>query len=111
MEEVQNQTLKYALCNVVKMLRLSDEYASLLQDKLSPEDFDAVMDNYKEIAMSYTRMPRDLPPSEVVREAKVVLDAIGEELASDELADILNLDVMAVESALAEYSVQKVYAS
>lgn len=105
----RTEILKYALCNAVKMFRLSDEYACLLQDKVSPEDYDEAMDDYKEIAEHYVRTPRDLAAREIAREAKIVLDALDEELGSDELADILNLDVMAVENALTEYSVYKVY--
>lgn len=104
----RNQVLENALRNSIKMFRLSDEYASLLQERVSAEDYDSAMDSYKEFAMPYVRVPRDVSAGEIAYEAKTVLDVLNEELSSDELANILNLDVMAVESALTAYSKRKV---
>lgn len=104
----RNQVLGNALRNAIKMFRLSDEYASLLQERVSAEDYDSAMDAYKEFAMSYVRVPRDVPAREIAYEAKTVLDVLDEDMTSDELADILNLDAMAVENALTAYSKRKV---
>lgn len=103
----RNQVLENALRNTVKMFRLSDEYACFLQERVSAEDYDSAMDSYREFAMSYVRVPRDISAGEIAYEAKTVLNALDEELSSDELADILNLDVMAVESALTAHSKRK----
>lgn len=62
------------------------------------------MQSYEEIAKKYAYRLRKISPQELVKEAKVVLDAIGEELGSDEIAEILELDVTEVEHVLSEYS-------
>ncbi len=99
-----NLILQNALRNTLQMFRLADEQINLLQTHISDEAYDAAMDEYVEVASSYTRTPRTLPAAGIAREAKLVLDTIGEELNSVELADILNLNVMDVENALTAYS-------
>ena len=87
-----------------KAQKFSEEYACLLQEYISPEDYELAMKEYPERLEVYAYKPRQLPYSEIAREAKIVLDALGEELSSDEIADILDLGVMDVEFALREYS-------
>ena len=99
-----NEILKLALRSSIKMRRLSDEYTCLLQDKISDEDFETIASEYKKISIPYAFEARSLPAHEIAVEAKVILDAAGEELGSDEIADILELDVTDVENALREYS-------
>lgn len=102
-----NETLKCAVHNLIKMFRLSNEYVFLLQDAISPEAYDGVMDAYEKIALSYARSPRNLTAPEIARQSKIVLAAAGDELASDEIAEILNLDIMAVEKTLTQYSLEE----
>ena len=100
----KERILKDALCNTVKMLRFLDDYVNLLQEYISPEDYNAAMEHFDEIAEAHRRVLRHVSNEQIAREAKVVLDSVGEELGSDELADILNLDAMSVEFALSKFS-------
>lgn len=99
--------LAYAFQNLLKMFRLSDELTGLLLNALAPEEYNAAMDAYEKTARGYARTPRALSNAEIARQAKIVLDAADEELSSDEIADILNLDVMAVEKALSAHARQE----
>ena len=96
--------LKNALCGAIKAMRFLDEYANLLQEYISPEDYDAAMEHFDEIAEAHCRVLRHMSPEQIACEAKIVLDAVGEGLGSDELADILSLDTLSVEKALSKYS-------
>ena len=100
----EKEILEYALRSLLKMNRLSAEYASLLEESLSDEMYGSLMQEYEEIAKEYAYEPRHILPSEIVKGAKVILDAVGEELSSDEIADMLELEVMDVERALQKYS-------
>ena len=106
--EMEKQILKNALCNALKSLRFLDDYVNLLQEYISPEDFDVAMEHFDEIAEKHRRIVRNVSNEQIAREAKVVLDVTGEELNSDELADILNLDAMSVEFALSQFSKQNI---
>ena len=79
-------------------------HTCLLQDKISDEDFETIASEYKKISIPYAFEARSLPAREIAVEAKVILDAAEEELGSEEIADILELDVTDVENALREYS-------
>ncbi len=96
--------LSLALRNMFRTLKFSEEYASLLQEYISQEDYDDAMKEYPERLNKYAYEPRQLPSSEIVKEAKVVIDAIGKELSSDDIADILELEVVDVERALQQYT-------
>lgn len=96
--------LTTALRGAIKTMRYLDDYANLLQEYISPEDYDAAMEHFDEIVEKHSRSPRKISDEQIAREAKFILDATGEELNSDELADILNLDVFVVEEALLKYS-------
>ena len=100
----EKEILGYALRSVLKMNRLLSEYASLLEESLSDEMYARLMQEYGEIAKEYTYKPRHISPTEIVKGAKVILDAVGEELSSDEIAEMLELEVMDVERALSEHS-------
>ena len=102
--ERNNGILKNALRNSLKMRRLSDEYACLLQKKIPDGNFNEVLGEYEKISAPYAFEARSVPAKEIAFEAKVVLDAVGGELGSDEIADLLELDVLDVENALTEYS-------
>ena len=102
--ERNNGILKNALRNSLKMRRLSDEYACLLQEKIPDDNFNEVLGEYEKISAPYAFEARSVPAKEIAFEAKVVLDAVGGELGSDEIADLLELDVLDVENALTEYS-------
>lgn len=96
--------LKNALRNSIKMRRLSDEYICLLQEKLSDEAYNEVAEEYEKIAAPYAFKARSISSNEIAIEAKVVLNAFGDDLGSDEIADVLELDVLDVENSLAEHS-------
>ena len=104
-----NLVLQNALHNMLRMVRFSEEYANLLQEYISPEDYDAAMSQFQERTFPYTRIPRSISDGEIAQEAKVVLEATGEELDSEELAEILNLNALAVEKAMKKYSKQGKY--
>ena len=103
----KERILKDALCNTVKMLRFLDDYVNLLQEYISPEDYNAAMEHFDEIAEAHRRVLRQVSDEQIAYEAKIILDAAGEELSSAELADILNLDAMSVEFALSKFSKKK----
>ena len=98
------EVLKYALRNLWSMRKLSQEYSSLLKENISDENYEKVMDSYTKIAKNYAFTPRNLPPEEIAYSAKLILDTIDEELGSDDIADLLELDVMNVENVLTQYS-------
>ncbi len=100
----EKEILGYALRSLLKMNRLSSEYASLLEENLSDDVYETLMQEYEGIAKEYAYEPRHILPSEIVDGAKVILGAVGEELSSDEIADMLELEVMDVERALSEHS-------
>lgn len=100
----EKEILGYALRSLLKMNRLSSEYASLLEENLSDDVYETLMQEYEGIAKEYAYEPRHILPSEIVDGAKVILGVVGEELSSDEIADMLELEVMDVERALSEYS-------
>ena len=102
--EKENEVLERALRSVWKMSKLSGNYASLMEKFVSDDDYNIAMRDYEDIAKLYAYKPRKLKPYEIAFEAKTVLDAVSEELGSDEIAEILELDVMDVEKALSEYS-------
>lgn len=96
--------LTTALRCVIKTMRYLDDYANLLQEYISSAELDAAFENFDEIVEKHSRSPRKISDEQIAREAKFILDVTGEELNSDELADILNLDVFVVEEALLKYS-------
>ena len=102
--EKEKKILQYALRSMFKMNKLSGEYTAMIEASVSDEEYEQLMQSYEEIAKSYAYKLRKISPYELLREAKVVLDAIGEELGSDEIAEILELDVTEVERVLSEYS-------
>ena len=102
--EKEKEVLERALRSMWKMSKLSREYASLMEEFVSDDNYDIAMRDYEDIARPYAYKPRKLKPYEIAFEAKKVLDAVNEELGSDEIAEILELDVMDVEKALSEYS-------
>ena len=102
--EKEKKILEYALRSMFKMNKLSGEYAALMEATISDEEYEQLMQSYEEIAKPYAYKIRKLSPQELVREAKIILDAIGEELGSDEIAEILELDVTEVERVLSEYT-------
>ena len=105
--EKEKEVLSRGLRSTLKKSRLSEEYASLIEEHISDEDYEAVMLDYEELAKPYSYKVRRIAPPEVALEAKIILDVLDEELSSDEIAEILELDVMDVETALTEYSRRK----
>lgn len=102
--EKEKKILEYALRSMFKANKLSGEYTALIEASVPDEEYEQLMQSYEEIAKKYAYRLRKISPQELVKEAKVVLDAIGEELGSDEIAEILELDVTEVEHVLSEYS-------
>ncbi len=100
----EKKILEYALRSMFKANKLSGEYAALLEESIPNEKYELLMQSYQEIAKPYAYKLRKISPHELIKEAKTVLDAIGEELGSDEIAEILELDVTEVERVLSEYS-------
>jgi hypothetical protein len=93
-----NDILRRAVYNLTRMLRLSEEYAFMLQGGISKEE-------YKQTALSYARTPReDVSGEEIAHEAKLILDTANMTMSSSELADILDLDVVGTENALVRFS-------
>jgi hypothetical protein len=103
----ENKVLKYALQNLREMFRLSNEYAVRLEEAISPKKYGKIEGSLKSLLLSYAREPRCLPRQDVIDEARVVLLALKEELGSDEIADMLNLDVVDVDNALNACCVEK----
>ena len=102
----RNRVLEFALKNSWKMHRLSQDYSNLLEDNMPEENYNNAMISYEEVAKSYAFIPRNLSPDEIAYSAKVILEAIDEDLGSDDIADLLELDVMDVENALTQYSIK-----
>lgn len=98
------QILSLALKNMLMTSRFSEEYASLLQEHMRTEDYEEAMKEFHERTTEYEREPRELSEAEIAFEAKLLLSAIGEELDSEELAEMINADVFKVEYALRHYS-------
>ena len=103
----ETQILRNALRNTLQMFRLADKYVSILQEYISDDEYETAVESYQDIAMAYARTPRTPSSKDIAKEAKIVLKAVGENLGSADLADILNLDVMDVENALTQYSAEK----
>lgn len=102
------QILSLALKNMLMTSRFSEEYASLLQEHMRSEDYEEAMKEFHERTAEYERKPRELSEAEIASEAKLLLSAIGEELDSEELAEMINADVFKVEYALRKYSSDRV---
>ena len=99
--------LSAALRNMTKALKFSEDYANLLQNYISPEDYEEAMKELPELMAEYTREPREISDEEIAVEAKILLTALGKELVSDELAEMMNVDILRVEYALRKYSASK----
>ena len=104
----ERQILSLALKNMLMTSRFSEEYASLLQEHMRSEDYEEAMKEFHERTAEYERKPRELSEAEIASEAKLLLSAIGEELDSEELAEMINADVFKVEYALRKYSSDRV---
>lgn len=90
--------------NTFKLYKFMEEYSCLLQEYISPEDYDEAMKSFHERTAPYARASRKLSDEEIAYDAKLVLSITGGELGSDELADILNVHVFDVDRALRKYS-------
>jgi hypothetical protein len=99
----ENRTLKEAVHNLVRMHRLTEDCCALLQEHAVFEDAEKMNQALETTLNQYARESRILPPYDIAREAKIVLDAANIEMDSDELADILNLDAFQVEGAMKKH--------
>ena len=102
-----NLILQNALRNTFQELQLANEYNNILQTNISlisANRFKRAIDQYELISSSYARTPRSIPEDQIVEEARVILEVIGKDLTSAELAEILNLNVTDIEKALCNTS-------
>ena len=102
------RVISEALRNMFRINRFTEEYSSLLQEYISSEDYEKAMQEFHERTTQFEREPRMLSDAEIAIEAKILLSIIGEELDSEELAEIMNTDVFQTEYALRKYSKNKV---
>ena len=90
------EILGYALKNTYTKWQHAEEYIGILEQNMTDEEYEAAQEEYEE----YSRKPRNLSASEIAIASKLVLEAVGVEMSSDELSEVLNLDTLAVENAL-----------
>ena len=90
------EILGYALKNTYTKWQHAEEYIGILEQNMTDEEYEAAQEEYEE----YSRKPRNLSASEIAIASKLVLEAVGVEMSSDELSEVLNLDALAVEKAL-----------
>lgn len=100
--------LSEALRNMLRINRFSEEYACLLYENMNAEDYETAMKDFHERTEEYEREPREMSDAEIAIEAKVLLSVTGEELDSEELAEMMNADVFQVEYALRKYSADNI---
>ena len=99
-KSISRELLGRVIRNLLKSLRLSDEHIALLYKFIPSSKKSELRSAYKEISSLYAYEPRDNSETEIASEANEVLEATGLELGSDELADMLEYDVIKVEYAL-----------
>ena len=97
------EILAEALKNTYKTWQHSEEYIGILEQNMTDEEYENASNAYEELSTTYARKPRKLSSSEIAIASKLVLEAIGEEMGSDEISEVLNLDVPEVEHALNEH--------
>ena len=90
------EILGYALKNTYTKWQHAEEYIGILEQNMTDEEYEAAQEEYEE----YSRKPRNLSSSEIAIASKLVLEAVGVEMSSNELSEVLNLDTLAVENAL-----------
>ena len=101
----EREILILALRNALSMARYASDYASVLQAYMNNEDFDKAIDEYNnDILPKYSKSLRqEVDNDRIAMEAKIILSALNEELGTDEIAELLNLDVYKTEEALQLY--------
>lgn len=99
--------LKDIVENTVRLWKFYEEYSGLLQEYISPEDYELAMSEFRERTGRYENSVKVMSEEEIARRAKLLLTLTGAELSSDEIAEMLNVDVFSVESALNRYSRNK----
>lgn len=90
------EILGYALKNTYTKWQHAEEYIGILEQNMTDEEYETAQEEYEE----YSRKPRNLSSGEIAIASKLVLEAVGVEMSSDELSEVLNLDALAVEKAL-----------
>ena len=94
------QVLALALNNIYGRQKQAEEYIMILESRITEEGYEEATEEYEKGFMNYSRNPRKQPHIDTARQAKILLKALKRELGSDEIAEMLNLDVWEVESAL-----------
>ena len=107
--ETEKDTLSLAVKNMLRTIKRSDECIGILQENMTDVEYEHAMDEYYKADGQQIKTYRNLPSREIAQEAKTILQATGDILGSDELGEILNLNVMDVEHSLREYSSFNVY--
>ena len=103
----ENRTLKLALGRIYEMLRSAEERCRILEAHMTYEEYEEAAVEYNEELIMHVRHPRKQSSEETAEEAKILLKALGAKLGSDEIAEMLNLNVMEVEWALQQFDVVK----
>ena len=97
-----NKILKNALYNTYKMYKYCSTYNEILKND---QKYKTTLSETASIFKDHVKVPREnLSDEDIVGEALIVLDAIGETMNSDDIGEMLNIDVMVVEKALSKYS-------
>ena len=92
---------------MLRISRFNEEYACLLYEYMSAEDYEEAMKEFHERTAEYECKPRNMSDADIATEAKILLSVIGEELDSEESPEMMNENVFRVEHALRKYSVSR----
>ena len=101
--ERENRTLSFALKRICEILKCTEERCRILEANMTEDEYETASEEYDEELIRHIRHPRRQTSEETAEEAKILLKALGVELGSDEIAEMLNLGVMEVERALQEH--------
>ena len=100
-----NKILRNALRNTYKMYKYYSSCNEVLNNNVNDQKYKNALSEMPSIFEDYVRVPREnLSDEEIVGEALIVLDAIGETMNSAEIGEMLNIDVIVTEKALSKYS-------
>ena len=95
-----------ALRNTFCILRRTKELCSILEANMADDEYERAYEEYEE-GNSIMRQIRKLTSDGIAIEAKILLRVLGQELGSEEIAEMLNLDVLEVERTLQNYKKER----
>ncbi len=100
------KVLSLAVRQLYSSLKIQEDLNILLQKHMSEMEYSAYQRDSEQVLDNSARVPRDISEEQIITEVNILLSILKDwSLGSDEIADILNLDIFQVEDALNKYHI------